>query len=165
MILRSQIVAAARGWLDTPFRHQGRWKDRRGGIDCAGLPLMVAIELGIKDRDGNTPTPDMFGNYPPQPVGHAAQVFEQCARLLFAKEIADRLPGDVLAIRLPREACHTAMIGEIDMGSERFLSLIHAYSPAGKVIEHILDDAWLRRVAGCFSYAGVDERTKLTVDS
>lgn len=41
----AHVIAAARGWLDTPFHHQGRLKGV--GVDCIGLVVGVARELGV----------------------------------------------------------------------------------------------------------------------
>lgn len=45
----SEIIDHARAWIGTPFRHQGR---RRGvGVDCIGVIISVAHELGITNYD------------------------------------------------------------------------------------------------------------------
>ena len=43
------IVASARAAIGTPFRHQGREAGR--GLDCAGLLVHVAREIGAEPRD------------------------------------------------------------------------------------------------------------------
>jgi hypothetical protein len=153
-ITREAIVACARTYIGTKFQHQGRLRGR--GLDCIGLPIMVAVELGIRDRDGNPATPMMFGSYPPQPVGRAAAVRKECERLLIEKPIADARPGDVVAIRLPLEPCHIAMIAELELSRCIMPSLIHAYASSKKVVEHILDDRWRWRIDGAFSFPGID---------
>ncbi len=42
---RGALVAAARGWLGTPFHHQASVKGV--GCDCVGLIRGVAAELGM----------------------------------------------------------------------------------------------------------------------
>jgi cell wall-associated NlpC family hydrolase len=49
VIERSAIVTAARSWLGTPYRHQHR--ERGVGVDCAGLVIGVARQLGIVPAD------------------------------------------------------------------------------------------------------------------
>lgn len=39
----ARFVAAARGWIGVPSRHQGR---SRGGVDCIGLVVMAARDCG-----------------------------------------------------------------------------------------------------------------------
>lgn len=57
---RLDVVAAARTWVDTPYEHQGRV--RGVGVDCIGVPLCVARDLGLVSRSfdvtGYPPTPD-----------------------------------------------------------------------------------------------------------
>jgi len=45
------VGAAARAWLGIPWRHQGR---SARGVDCAGLVVLVARELGLADYDKQT---------------------------------------------------------------------------------------------------------------
>ncbi|MFD1381487.1 C40 family peptidase [Fodinicurvata halophila] len=47
--LRRAVVAEARGWLGTPFRHGGRC--RGAGVDCIGLAIGVAKALGLPHAD------------------------------------------------------------------------------------------------------------------
>ncbi len=44
-----EVVRVARTWLGTPYHHQGRVKG--AGVDCAGLSVGVAKELGLSDVD------------------------------------------------------------------------------------------------------------------
>ncbi|MEX1034648.1 MAG: NlpC/P60 family protein [Sneathiella sp.] len=46
---RQRIIEGARGWIGTRWQHQGR--SRAGGVDCIGLIVMVARELGIPVQD------------------------------------------------------------------------------------------------------------------
>jgi cell wall-associated NlpC family hydrolase len=43
----TEIVAAARSWLGTPWRHQGRLKGI--AVDCGGLIIGVGRELRLLD--------------------------------------------------------------------------------------------------------------------
>lgn len=51
----SDLVAAARAWLGTPFRHQGRLS----GLDCLGLVAVAHRDAGLAVRDRT--------DYPRQP--------------------------------------------------------------------------------------------------
>src|SRR5216684_1192655 len=51
MPTRADIVAAARECIGTPFRHQGRRSGSSGGLDCAGMIIVVAHELGLATAD------------------------------------------------------------------------------------------------------------------
>ena len=60
-VTRAQVVDAARKWLGTPWRHQGR---NTHGIDCVGLVVVVCKGLGISSYDdtgyGRDPDPHKF---------------------------------------------------------------------------------------------------------
>ena len=45
----TEVIAAARAWLGTPWRHQGRLKGV--AVDCGGLILGVGKEQGLLDFD------------------------------------------------------------------------------------------------------------------
>ena len=48
MLTADSFIAAARGYVGVPWRHQGR---SRFGIDCVGLLVCVARDLGIQIED------------------------------------------------------------------------------------------------------------------
>lgn len=156
---RAAIVAKAREFLRTPFAHQGRIKHR--ALDCVGLPILVASELGLVDTAGAPFTPTMYGNYPRQPGRDL--VLAACKKHLIEKKFEDVRPGDVLAITNPRWTTHAAIVGEFNGA----LTLIHAYgmgnirrpAPRGTeiVVEHGINIKWRRRITACFCYPGVED--------
>lgn len=123
------IIAAARAWLKTPFHHQGRLVGV--GCDCVGLVVGVAGALGV-------PVQDQSG-YSRHPQGRALRAALD-AQLLRIDALE---PGAVVLMRIGREDRHVGIVGVADTGA---LSLIHAYQPAGEVVEHHLDTAWQRRI-------------------
>jgi cell wall-associated NlpC family hydrolase len=130
----ADIVTAARGWVGTPFHHQGRV--RGVGCDCIGLVIGVAKELGILDYDytgyGRIPNPLVFGR-------------ELAANL----DRTDRPePGTVLWFAFNSAPQHVGIV--TDTG------LIHAYAVAGRVVETGLDPQWITRCRGMFKFRGVD---------
>jgi NlpC/P60 family putative phage cell wall peptidase len=147
---RTDIVACARTYIDTPFEHQGRIKGQK--MDCVGLPLCVAGELGLRSTAGDTINGDLHRHYSPQPQGDF--VHQMCAKYLVRKGVSQMQPGDVLTLRIETAACHVAIVGDSPEG----LTLIHAYSGgAEKVVEHRIDDRWHKRIVGCFSFPEVVE--------
>lgn len=48
MLEREDIIAEARRWIGTPWRHQGR---SRSGVDCVGLVVLVARNVGLEPED------------------------------------------------------------------------------------------------------------------
>jgi hypothetical protein len=145
------IVVAARAYLGTRFRHQGR----RRSLDCVGLVLSVAEDLGLLDRFGSLIRREDYGHYGPQPVDGA--VLRECEKRLVrltysANSVATTLePGQVLVLRAPFVPCHAGIATQLEFGP----GVVHAYPPSGGVVENLLDAAWLRRIAGVFWFPEV----------
>lgn len=132
------VVSTARGFLGVPFLHQGR---STRGVDCSGLIVLTVRALGISDFD--------VKGYPRQPDGRS---FEQALR------DGGCVPGPVrvgalLFIRFYREPQHVGFVTDYVHGGH---GLIHSYSVAHGVVEHRLDDKWLRRTASAWTLPGVD---------
>lgn len=112
------IVATAREYLGTPYLHQGRVKGL--GVDCLGLLICVGRELEFLpasfDKQDYTTQPD--------PVEFLAGL----EREMWAIEIHEARPGDVLLLASHGVATHVAF--KTDRG------ILHAYAPAGRVVEH-----------------------------
>lgn len=148
-VTREQVQAAARKYLGTPFADKGRLLGR--GLDCVGLPLMVAGDLNLVDRDGVPLNGASYSTYSAQPQG--TYVHDMCMKHLVYKPTREMLPGDVVSLRVVSSPCHVGIITEDVNGR---VGLIHAYSGGpGKVIEHLLDVKWQRRIVGCFKYPEV----------
>lgn len=148
-ITRERIVAAARVYIDTPFGHQGRTKGR--ALDCVGLPLMVAGDLGLVDKDGQPLHGGCYTTYSPQPVGN--YVYQMCQKHLVYKPVREMLPGDVLVFAVPSAPCHVGIVS----AEKGAINIIHAYNVAGKCVEHVLDVKWQRRIVGCFKFPEVED--------
>jgi cell wall-associated NlpC family hydrolase len=143
MISRSQVIAEAREWIGTPFHHQARIKGV--GVDCVGLVLGVAWELGIAPR-----TLDEKG-YPRVPDGvslmrtmrgHAAEI-----------DRADMQPGDVIVLSFDRDPQHLGILGDYRHGG---LSIIHAAGNTGRVIETRLMFSPAMKFVAAFALPGVN---------
>ncbi|MAZ82673.1 MAG: peptidase P60 [Hoeflea sp.] len=135
-----QIVAAARRWIGTPYRHQA--SRIRVGADCLGLVRGVFEEV--------------MGRAPERPEPYAADWAEYCGeeRLLDAArahcgdplDFPEAIPGDILVFRWRDHS--SAKHAGILSAPRRF---IHAYEQAG-VIESPLTPGWARRVVGVFRF-------------
>jgi NlpC/P60 family putative phage cell wall peptidase len=134
--MRDAIVTEARKWLGTPYHHQGRVLG--AGVDCLGLVAEVAKALGLCDHDAH--------DYGRVPEGDRliAELREHAGREIRA---ADAQPGDILLFRFLRQPRHVAIKTGIGM--------IHAYAQAGKVVEHRLDDRWMKQCVCAFEFPGV----------
>ena len=135
MSIRQQIVSTAREYLDTPFSHQGRLKGV--GIDCAGLVIGVARDLGLEYVDET--------GYPPVPNG--GLFLRTVERVCTPVAADDVLPGDLAVFRFLTEPQHIAIISEIDP-----LMLIHAWEKMGRCVENCLDATWRRRLVGFYRF-------------
>ena len=132
------VVAAARRWLGTPYRHQAATLG--AGCDCLGLLRGVWRELY-----GNEPMtmPPYRGDM--RDPAHAGAL-EAAAELLLAPAAGELAAGQVLLFRLNGMAAakHCGILVRPD----RF---IHAQERLG-VVEAALTEAWARRVSGRFGF-------------
>ena len=126
----ADVVTAARAWIDTPFRHQGRAKGK--GVDCAGLVIGVARDLGMEAED--------VAGYSRQPFGDSLKrvIDAQMVRVSAAE------PGDVYLMRFDSDPQHLAIASDI--------GIIHAYSSARRCVEHSLDDVWRKRIVAIYRF-------------
>ena len=135
-----RVVAVARGFIGTPYRHQGSLKGV--GCDCLGLERGVWRELYGAE-------PEAPGPYAPDWAERAgeerllAAAMRHCGTALPASEMR---AGDLIVFRWRADAA--AKHAGIASFEERF---IHAYEQAA-VIESPLVCAWRRRIAGVFRF-------------
>lgn len=132
-----RIAAAARAYVGVPFHPHGR---TQAGLDCAGLVLAVANDLGLALRD----VPPF---YAPLRSGFALlrELRDQLVEVNFRRPPA----GAVLAFSFGRSE-HAAIL--VDAPAR----VVHAWRSAGRVVETELDEATARRVVGAFVLKGVD---------
>jgi NlpC/P60 family putative phage cell wall peptidase len=143
--LRAAVIAEARGWLGTPYRHQASC--RGAGADCLGLVRGVYRALyGAEPETPPAYTPDWAEAAGAEALRDAAR------RHLFEIACAAALPGDVLLFRMRRwaPAKHCAILIE-PFGSVGGGRIIHAYS-GHAVREEVAGAAWRRRLAFAFRF-------------
>lgn len=151
MATRAQIIAKAREYVGTPFVHLGRQKGV--GIDCVGLVLCVAEDLGLVDSNGVLLLKTDYATYSPQPSGQGL-VQRELVRRTKRKLANQFLPGDIVSLRVPIEPCHVGIITEY----KGVPYIVHAYSGGErKCIEHIFNAQWQRRVSTVFEFPGLEE--------
>jgi NlpC/P60 family putative phage cell wall peptidase len=136
MVTRAQVVAEARTWLGTPYRHQGRLKGV--SVDCAGLVVCVfqAFGLDVRDAEGYSRRAD--GTL----LGHCES---QSARVPSGLQDA----GDVAVFHWNNSPVHLGILTAPDQ-------VLHAYAINRVVCEHRLDEKWLRQVACYLRVPGVE---------
>lgn len=135
---RAEIVAEARSWLGTPFRHQGRLKGV--GCDCIGLVVGVGRRFGLEPEDP--------ADYARLPDGRRLRA-GLAANLAEVSADAAR-PGDVVLLRIRRDPQHVAILAPAEM-------MIHAFSAVGRVVATRLDGRWRRRLVAAYRFPGVEE--------
>jgi cell wall-associated NlpC family hydrolase len=140
MVTRTQIVDEARKWKNVRWRHEGR---NEHGIDCVGLPAVVAWKLGISDYD--------FHGYAREPSN--LSLLKHFRLAMIEKPVAQVQIGDVVAFRDNRYPFHVGIIAnKYDQ-----LSVIHAYAARKKVVEELYNPEWSKLVLACFEFPGVED--------
>lgn len=130
------IVAEARRWIGTPYRHQAAM--RGAGADCLGLVRGVWRAVY-----GNE-----VADIPPYSADWrvGGGELEAAAGLYFDRAGPQPVAGDVLLFRLARHrpARHCGIM----VAPGRF---VHAQEHVG-VVEMALSESWARRLAGVFRF-------------
>lgn len=139
-ITRQSVVEAARSYLGVRYHHQGR---TRAGLDCAGLIVCVAQDLGI-------PTTADISGYARTPDGVMLKALLDTA----AVPVTAWQEGDILLLRFDAAPQHLAIVTEAGM--------IHSYLAARRVVEHRLDEQWRARIVAAYAYPGVSEESVRT---
>jgi NlpC/P60 family putative phage cell wall peptidase len=142
IVQRNDIVAEARRWIGTPYRHQASL--RCVGCDCLGLVRGVwRAVIGAEPECAPPYAPDWAEATGQDSLADAA------ARHLVAISLDDYAPGDVLLFRwrthLP--AKHAAIVTATD-------TMVHAHDGAA-VAEVAIARWWRRRLAFAFQFPGV----------
>lgn len=135
-----RIVAVARGWLGTPYRHQASC--RGAGTDCLGLILGVWRQV-VGDL------PEVVPSYSADWSEAAGREDLLQAAMRWLIPAAEASAGDVLLFRMRDGAVAKHLGIATDAGeSPRF---IHAYS-GHAVVETALSEPWARRLTARFCF-------------
>ncbi|MEO6710026.1 MAG: hypothetical protein ABIP42_10650 [Planctomycetota bacterium] len=130
-VSRADVVRIARSWLDTPYQHQQRMKGV--GVDCAGLVIGVARELGIVAADF-----DVTG-YPQTPDGKSLLLL--CDRFMRRVYPSEVQPGDVLVYQFHPKLGpqHMGILGDYLYGGLSLIQALGMSDGKGRVVEWNLD--------------------------
>ena len=134
----ADVVAAARRFLGTPYRHQASLAG--AGCDCLGL--LRGVWRALYGSEPMAVPPYRADMRDPAHAG----ALRRAAEALLETETGPITEGQVLLFRLggAAEPKHCAIL----VSPERF---IHAQERLG-VVEANLTDAWARRIAGRFRF-------------
>jgi cell wall-associated NlpC family hydrolase len=130
----ADIVEKTREFIGVPFRHWGR---NRNGVDCVGLVIAAAHELGITQ-------------YEPPPYSRLVdpeRLRKQLEQACFEVSFQELEPGDVLLLKVLGLPVHLGIYtGE---------TLIHAFETAGRVVEVNFSEYWHDRIEAAFRWKGL----------
>ncbi|PPD10324.1 MAG: peptidase P60 [Methylocystis sp.] len=142
MPTRSQIIAAARGWIGTPYRHQAACKG--AGCDCLGLVRGVWLEIyGVEPEQPPPYTPD-WGE-----AGVVEHILDAARGNMTAIELTQACGGDVIVFRMRegRIAKHMAILTSQ-------ATMIHAQS--NDIVREIaFAPYWRRHAVAAFQFSGL----------
>lgn len=135
-MLVADRLATLRECIGTPWRHQGR--NPKVGLDCAGFGAHWLALNGITVQDradyGRDPDGSLWEEISRclgEPIAHGRGCAAKCQ------------PGDVVLVQFtPKAPRHVGVIAN----AYDDLSLIHADSNHGCVVEHPLDARWAERL-------------------
>lgn len=119
---RAAVIAEARTWLHTPWRHMANIKGQ--AVDCAMFLAEVFINAGVIERFDPRPYPRAWFMH------HSKERFlEWVVERLGGTEVpvADARPGDLMMYHIGLCYSHGAILVEPRM-------VIHSYYKNGKVI-------------------------------
>ncbi|CUH62986.1 putative phage cell wall peptidase, NlpC/P60 family [Thalassovita gelatinovora] len=136
-----RVVAAARAWIGTPYRHQA--SVRGVGTDCLGLLRGIWRDLKGAEPD----LPPAYSRDWSEPQGDE-MLWRAAGQHLLAKPISGQAPGDILLFRMRAGsvAKHLGVAAELGAGA----SFIHAYCDHA-VVESPLSLPWRRRIVARFA--------------
>jgi NlpC/P60 family putative phage cell wall peptidase len=143
-VTRTAIVAEARTWIGTPYRHQASLKNI--GCDCLGLVRGVwRAVCGAEPEPVPAYAPDWAEASRCEALAQAGQ------RHLIEIDPAQFAPGDMLLFRWRSGfvAKHAAIVTAPDL-------MVHAHDGAA-VAEVAIAPWWRRRLAYAFRFPGVTD--------
>ncbi len=134
-----KVIAAARGWLGTPYHDQASVKGV--GCDCLGLARGIWRQVVGSETLPVPPYSRDWGE-----AGTREVLADSAARVMIRIDPTDAGPGAVVLFRMRAGAIvkHVGILTGPD-------SFIHSYERLG-VIEEPLTTAWRRRIAFAFLF-------------
>lgn len=139
----SAVVAAARGWIGTPYVHQASC--RGAGADCLGLVRGVWREVVGAEPE----VPGAYTRDWAEVAGAEALWAAARRRLVPVARGRGWRAGEVLLFRM-RSGAVAKHLGILSEGGAA-PSFVHAYSGRG-VVESPLSAPWARRVVARFDF-------------
>lgn len=154
---QQEYVENLRTWQGVRFRHQGR---NRSGVDCVGLVIMAAFEIGIATGA------EKVSGYKRLPNGRdfdywcgkfcEKRPYNRLQRLGGQLEVGDLISFWIDVEGIPR---HIAVYTGLDKHNRP--CIIHSYAKEGRgVVEMPIDPTyWVRRVDNIYRFHDFNEGT------
>lgn len=145
MITREAVVAEARSWVGTPWRHQSSLKGVAS--DCIGLVRGVARQFCIPEAElfANDPRFRGYGRTPQR-----ALLLEAVGLYLVPVDVPQIADILLMQHEPDPDPRHFAIITALDP-----MYIVHAYAQMRKVVENRVDEKWRARVVGAFAFKGL----------
>jgi len=124
------VIAEARKWLGTPYVHAA---ELRGvGVDCLRLLVHAFVDSGV------CPACEVPAYSADWHLHRAAETYlDGIGRYCDEAPVADPQPADILLFRWGRTYSHGALVTRVAPS----LTVLHAYQPSRRVVEHALVNA------------------------
>jgi NlpC/P60 family putative phage cell wall peptidase len=141
-LIRADIVAEARVWIGTPYRHQASLK----GIGCDCLGLVRGVWRAVVGEEPQAPP--AYSRDWAEASGEETLAAAARAHLIEIDPV-QFLPGDVLLFRYRERypAKHAAIVSASEL-------MVHAHDGAA-VAEVAIAPWWRRRLVYAFRFPGV----------
>lgn len=150
---RALVLAAARGWLGTPYRHQASVKGE--GADCLGLVRGVWREVVGEEPEA---PPAYRADW--AEVGGEEALLKAARRRLVEVPLGMARPGNVLLFRMsagcPGKHCAILSADHSGPGGGAEWRMIHAYW-GRSVVESWMGPWWRRRLVAAFRWPAMKE--------
>jgi hypothetical protein len=144
MVTRTEFRDKVRELCGTPFKHLGR---TRNGVDCYGLPILAAEELGFAKREYYE-----VGGY--NLIPGKKDLVDNIGKFLIARPFKPNLnhrdqvfPGDILVFRIDdaQVSRHIGIYTHTD--DQNLMYMVHADMRYGRVLEtRITATPWQHRL-------------------
>ena len=133
------VIDVARKYLGVRFRHQGRSKEE--GLDCLGLLICISHDLGLNWQ------PHLQRKMCERDYSHTpnqAYLKDSLEMFLAPSEARTPQPAEVVLMNVEGRVQHLGVLAQQE--NNKRLTLIHAYAPTRKVVEHHLNTQWEKAV-------------------
>ncbi len=135
-------VAAARGWIGTPYVHQASC--RGAGADCLGLVRGVWRECRGAEPE---PVPPYAPDWSETPGEE--RLWQAALRHFAPRPLTDAHPGDVLLFRMRAGSVARHLGIQAETGPRP--TFVHAWTGHG-VVESPLSPPWARRIVARLAF-------------